>query len=127
MIETVLAADAELARLASEAETATDAHRIAEIHERLRVREAHAQPARAARILKGLGFDDGMQQRPCQVFSGGMRMRIALAALLFTQPDLLLLDEPTNHLDLEASILAGGISVGDIPGRCWWSATTATC
>ena len=104
LIETVLAADAELARLAAEADAATEAHHVADIHERLRVREAHAQPARAARILKGLGFDDGMQQRPCHTFSGGMRMRIALAALLFTRPDLLLLDEPTNHLDLESSL-----------------------
>ncbi|MFO1152348.1 MAG: ABC-F family ATP-binding cassette domain-containing protein [Rhodospirillales bacterium] len=104
LLDTVLAADRELASLAAEVDTATDADHIAAIHERLLVREAHAQPARAARILKGLGFDDARQQMPCHTLSGGMRMRVVLAALLFTRPDLLLLDEPTNHLDLEASL-----------------------
>jgi ATP-binding cassette subfamily F protein 3 len=104
LIETVLAADSELAALHTEAETATDPDRIAAIHARLQDRQAHAAPARAARILAGLGFDDAAQQRPCSDFSGGWRMRVALAALLFTEPDLLLLDEPTNHLDLEASL-----------------------
>ncbi|MBK8177093.1 MAG: ABC-F family ATP-binding cassette domain-containing protein [Rhodospirillales bacterium] len=104
LIATVLNADGELASLEAEAHTATDPHRIAEIHTRLRDLDAHTAPARAARILAGLGFDEAAQQRPCAEFSGGWRMRVALAALLFTQPDLLLLDEPTNHLDLEAAL-----------------------
>ena len=104
LIETVLAADEELAALNAEAETATDPHRIAEIHVRLHDKEASRAQARAARLLAGLGFDEATQQLPCQSFSGGWRMRVALAALLFTEPDLLLLDEPTNHLDLEASL-----------------------
>ena len=76
--------------------------RLGEIHERLIAIDAHSAPARAARILVGLGFDEEAQQRPLDSFSGGWRMRVALAALLFSQPDLLLLDEPSNHLDLEA-------------------------
>jgi ATP-binding cassette subfamily F protein 3 len=104
LIETVMAADRELTDLNAEAATATDPARIAEIHERLRDREAHTATSRAARILAGLGFDEAAQQRPCKDFSGGWRMRVALAALLFTEPDLLLLDEPTNHLDLEATL-----------------------
>jgi ATP-binding cassette subfamily F protein 3 len=104
LLETVLAADKERASLLAEAEHASDAHRIAEIHERLAMIEAHSAPARAASILAGLGFDNDAQARPCTDFSGGWRMRVALAALLFSEPDLLLLDEPTNHLDLEASL-----------------------
>jgi len=104
LIQTVLAADAELAGLTAEAETATDPHRIAEIHTRLHEKRAHAAPARAARILAGLGFDEAAQQRPCAEYSGGWRMRVSLAGLLFCEPDLLLLDEPTNHLDLEATM-----------------------
>ncbi|MGE5538965.1 MAG: ABC-F family ATP-binding cassette domain-containing protein [Gemmatimonas sp.] len=104
LIETVLASDPELTKLAAEADTARDPERIAEIHARLQAKSAHAAPARAARILAGLGFDEAAQQRPCSDFSGGWRMRVALAALLFTEPDLLLLDEPTNHLDLEATV-----------------------
>ncbi|MBK8211434.1 MAG: ABC-F family ATP-binding cassette domain-containing protein [Rhodospirillales bacterium] len=104
LLETVLAADEELLRLTAEAETAHDPHAIAEIHLRLRDKDAHTAEARAARILAGLGFDHAAQQRPCSEFSGGWRMRVALAALLFTTPDLLLLDEPTNHLDLEATL-----------------------
>ena len=100
--ETVLAADTERAALTSESETCDDAHRLAEIHERLIAIEAHSAPSRAARILVGLGFDEAAQHRPLESFSGGWRMRVALAALLFSQPDLLLLDEPSNHLDLEA-------------------------
>jgi ATP-binding cassette, subfamily F, member 3 len=102
--ETVLAADTERAALLHDAETTQDHHRLAEIHERLNAIGAHAAPARAARILVGLGFDEDAQQRPLDSFSGGWRMRVALAALLFSQPDLLLLDEPSNHLDLEATL-----------------------
>ena len=104
LLATVLAADEELARLTREAETAQDPHAIAEVHLRLRDVEAHTAEARAARILAGLGFDDTAQRQPCSAFSGGWRMRVGLAALLFTAPDLLLLDEPTNHLDLEATL-----------------------
>jgi len=102
--ETVLAADTERAALLHDAETTQDHHRLGEIHERLNAIGAHAAPARAARILVGLGFDEEMQQRPLDSFSGGWRMRVALAALLFSGPDLLLLDEPSNHLDLEATL-----------------------
>ena len=104
LLDTVLAADVELSSLIRESERATDPARIAEIHERLRDRDSHTASARAARILAGLGFDEESQQRPCSDFSGGWRMRIALASLLYTEPDLLLLDEPTNHLDLEATL-----------------------
>ncbi len=104
LIDTVLSADRELVSLTREAETATDPHRIAEIHTRLHDKSAHTAPARAAKLLAGLGFSEADQQRPCSEFSGGWRMRVALASLLFTQPDLLLLDEPTNHLDLEATL-----------------------
>jgi ATP-binding cassette subfamily F protein 3 len=104
LIEFVLAADKERASLLAEAETAQDPHRIAEIHERLADIGAHAAPARAARILSGLGFDEAAQQRTCAEYSGGWRMRVALAAMLFTEPDLLLLDEPTNYLDLEGTL-----------------------
>jgi len=102
--ETVVAADRERAALLAEAETSADPHRLGEIHERLNAIDAHAAPARAARILVGLGFDEAAQHRPLDSFSGGWRMRVALAALLFSGPDLLLLDEPSNHLDLEATL-----------------------
>ena len=104
LIDTVIGADTELARLWQEAEVATDPQRIAEVHDLLGQREAYTARARAARILAGLGFDEAAQQRSCASFSGGWRMRVALASLLFTAPDLLLLDEPTNHLDLEATL-----------------------
>ena len=104
LLDTVLAADTERHSLLEEAEHATDGHRIADIHQRLHELEAHSAPARAGAILHGLGFDAEAQQRPCSDFSGGWRMRVALAALLFQAPDLLLLDEPTNHLDLEATL-----------------------
>ncbi len=104
LIDTVLMADRERAALLAEAEHATDPHRIADIHTRLADIEAHRAPARAATILHGLGFSAEQQQRPCRDFSGGWRMRVALAAILFSEPDLLLLDEPTNHLDLEATL-----------------------
>ncbi|MDE1146066.1 MAG: ABC-F family ATP-binding cassette domain-containing protein [Azospirillaceae bacterium] len=104
LLDTVMAADTERTSLMAEAETATDPDRIAEIYTRLADIEAHTAEARAAQILSGLGFDAAAQQRPCSDFSGGWRMRVALAGVLFTQPDLLLLDEPTNHLDLEATV-----------------------
>jgi len=104
LIDFVLAADTERADLLKEAETASDPHRIADIHARLADIDAHSAPARAARILSGLGFDEAAQNRALSEFSGGWRMRVALAAVLFTQPDLLLLDEPTNYLDLEGTL-----------------------
>jgi ATP-binding cassette subfamily F protein 3 len=104
LIDVVLKAHTERTRLLAEAETATDPHRIAEIQTRLVDIDAHAAPARAAAILSGLGFSAADQARPCAEFSGGWRMRVALAATLFSAPDLLLLDEPTNYLDLEGTL-----------------------
>src|SRR6056297_3049258 len=104
LVDTVLAADAERAALMAEAETATDAARIAEVQTRLADIDAWSAEARASAILKGLGFDDAEQRMPCSAFSGGWRMRVALAGVLFAQPDLLLLDEPTNYLDLEGAL-----------------------
>ncbi len=104
LIEIVLKADVERDALLREAETANDPHRIAEIQTRLVDIDAHSAPARAAAILSGLGFSVADQARPCQEFSGGWRMRVALAATLFAAPDLLLLDEPTNYLDLEGTL-----------------------
>jgi ATP-binding cassette subfamily F protein 3 len=104
LVETVLKADSERARLLTEADGARDPHRIAEIQTRLADIGAHSAPARAAAILSGLGFSHADQQRPCVEFSGGWRMRVALAAVLFAQSDLLLLDEPTNYLDLEGTL-----------------------
>ncbi len=103
--DTVLAADTERAALMAESEQeGLDPDRMAEVHERLIAIDAYTAPARASRILVGLGFDDDMQGRPLDSFSGGWKMRVALASLLFSQPDLLLLDEPSNHLDLEATL-----------------------
>ncbi|MEL0022109.1 MAG: ABC-F family ATP-binding cassette domain-containing protein, partial [Rickettsiales bacterium] len=107
-LEHVLAANVERTRLLAELEETTDGIRVAAIHERLNDIEAHSAPARVARILAGLGFDEAAQNRPLGTFSGGWRMRVALAAGLFSEPDFLLLDEPTNHLDLEASIWLEG-------------------
>lgn len=104
LISWVLDADTERSRLLEEAETATDPQRISDIHERLTDIGAHSAPARAAQILAGLGFDEDAQNQPCRVYSGGWRMRVALAAVLFLQPELLLLDEPTNYLDLEGTM-----------------------
>jgi ATP-binding cassette subfamily F protein 3 len=104
LLSCVLAADTERTALLAEAEHATDPHRIAEIHARLADIQAHSAEARAAEILAGLGFDAAAQQRPLSDFSGGWQMRVALAAQLFSAPDLMLLDEPTNHLDLEATL-----------------------
>ncbi|MBV8439429.1 MAG: ABC-F family ATP-binding cassette domain-containing protein [Hyphomicrobiales bacterium] len=101
LIDFVLSADVERSALLAEAESASDPERIAEIQTRLVDIGAHAAPARAARILSGLGFDEGAQNRALSEYSGGWRMRVALAAVLFSEPDLLLLDEPTNYLDLE--------------------------
>ena len=104
LVEVVLKADRERSALLAEAEHASDPHRIAEIHTRLADIDAHSAPARAAAILSGLGFSVDDQQRAVSEFSGGWRMRVALAAVLFAEPDLLLLDEPTNYLDLEGTL-----------------------
>ena len=104
LIDTVLAADVERVNLLAEAETATDPTRIADIQNRLTDIDAWSAEARASSILKGLGFTASEQLEPCSAFSGGWRMRVALAAVLFSEPDLLLLDEPTNYLDLEGAL-----------------------
>ncbi len=102
--EVVLASATERAALLTELETCTDMDRMGDVHDRLLAIDAYSAPARAAKILSGLGFDEEMQQRPVDSFSGGWKMRIALGALLFSEPDILLLDEPSNHLDLEATL-----------------------
>ncbi len=102
--EAVLAADVERTALLEESETCTDPDRLGDIYERLLAIDAYTAPARATRILTGLGFDEQMQGQPLDSFSGGWKMRVALGALLFSAPDLLLLDEPSNHLDLEATL-----------------------
>ncbi|WP_312525947.1 ABC-F family ATP-binding cassette domain-containing protein [Paracoccus sp. (in: a-proteobacteria)] len=108
VLDTVLAADTERASLMLEAETATDPNRIAEVHSRLADIDAWSAEARAATILRGLGFSTEDQARPTSDYSGGWRMRVALAGVLFSQPDLLLLDEPTNYLDLEGALWLEG-------------------
>ena len=100
--ETVLAADLERAELMERSETEGDPEKLGDIYERLIAIDAYTAPARASSILQGLGFDEAMQGRPLSSYSGGWKMRVALAALLFSAPDVLLLDEPSNHLDLEA-------------------------
>ena len=102
--ETVLAADGERAALLAESETCHEPHRLGDIHDRLIAIDAYSAPARAAKILIGLGFDEAMQGQPLDAFSGGWKMRVALASLLFSAPDIMLLDEPSNHLDLEATL-----------------------
>ena len=102
--EAVLAGDAERAQLLEEAETCTDMERLGDVHERLLAIDAYAAPSRAAIILTGLGFDETMQAQPLDTFSGGWKMRVALGALLLSNPEILLLDEPSNHLDLEATL-----------------------
>jgi ATP-binding cassette subfamily F protein 3 len=104
LINTVLRADTERETLLAEAEIATDPTRIADIQTRLADINAWSAEGRASSILKGLGFKDDEQRQPCSAFSGGWRMRVALAAVLFSEPDLLLLDEPTNYLDLEGAL-----------------------
>ena len=101
LLDTVLAADDERKCLLLAAETETDPEALGDIYTRLIDIDAYSAPARAASILAGLGFSEEEQARPCSEFSGGWRMRVALAAILFVSPDLLLLDEPTNYLDLE--------------------------
>ncbi len=104
LIELVLEADTERMSLLAECETETDGNRLAEVYSRLEEIDAYAAPARAATILAGLGFTEEQINGPYNALSGGWRMRVSLAAVLFLQPELLLLDEPTNHLDLEAII-----------------------
>src|SRR5262249_7792877 len=104
LLDVVLKADTERTLLMERAATEQDPHQIAEVQTRLADIGAYAAPARAASILSGLGFSAADQERPCAEFSGGWRMRVAVAAVLFAEPDLLLLDEPTNYLDLEGTL-----------------------
>jgi len=104
VLDMVMMADTERSALLTEAETATDGGRIADIHMRLAEIAAHTAEARASAILKGLGFDKNRRNEPCAKLSGGWRMRVSLAGMLFSKPDLLLLDEPTNYLDLEGAL-----------------------
>ena len=104
LLDTVLLADSERTKLLKDAETETDPNKIANIHIRLADIDAYSAEARASSILSGLGFRQDSQKKPCSSFSGGWRMRVALASVLFSNPDLLLLDEPTNYLDFEGTV-----------------------
>ena len=103
LLDTILAADTRREALNAQLETAEPEH-LAEIYQHLNAIDADRAPARAAEILSGLGFSNDDLERPMAEFSGGWRMRVALAAALFAEPDLLLLDEPTNYLDLEGAL-----------------------
>ncbi len=118
LLETVLLADKERTALLAETETATEPDRIADIHTRLADIEAYSAEARAGSILSGLGFSAQDQNRPCADFSGGWRMRVALASMLFARPDLLLLDEPTNYLDVEGAVWLED-HIRTWPGTCF--------
>ena len=107
LLDTVLEADPERAGAAGRSRARNRRPRLGDIYHRLEAIDAYTAPARAAEILAGLGFSPEDQLRPCREFSGGWRMRVALAAILFSAPDLLLLDEPTNYLDLEGVLVAG--------------------
>ena len=121
----VLAANTERTALLAELETTEDGNRVAAIHERLNDIDAYAAPARVARILRASALTK-MLKRPLETFSGGWRMRVALAAGLFSAPDFLLLDEPTNHLDLEATIWLEGF-LARYPNGLLWSVTIGIC
>ncbi len=123
--ETVLAADIERAELMERSETESDPEKLGDIYERLIAIDAYTAPARASSILQGLGFDEAMQARPLSSYSGGWKMRVALAALLFSAPDVLLLDEPSNHLDLEAVMWLEDF-LKSYRATILWSATSAT-
>ena len=107
LLQTVLEADIERTQLLKEVDNCKDGKRITYIYQRLEDINAYSAEARASSILSGLGLDNEAQQRPCHEFSGGWRMRVALGAVLFANPDLLLLDEPTNYLDLEGAYWLG--------------------
>lgn len=104
LLDTVLSSDIERTKLLKDSETETDPNKIASIHVRLADIDAYSAEARASTILSGLGFAQENQNKPCSSFSGGWRMRVALASVLFSNPDLLLLDEPTNYLDFEGTV-----------------------
>ena len=104
LLDTVLEADIERSKLLHNAQIEKDPNKIAEIYTRLSDINAYSAEARASSILNGLGFSKEDLIRPCSSFSGGWRMRVALASVLFSNPELLLLDEPTNYLDFEGSV-----------------------